>query len=38
MVRKQAEGGTFYRDPPFTAEEEQDFYRQIAGGNPYLKI
>ena len=32
MVRKVAENGAVYHEPPYTWEEEQDFYRRIAGG------
>jgi hypothetical protein len=32
MVRKRAENGTFYHEPPYTAEEEHEFYRRTAGG------
>ena len=32
MVRKQAENGTFYHEPPYTAEEEADLYRRMGSG------
>jgi hypothetical protein len=32
MVRKQAENGTFYHGPPYTAEEEADLYRRMGSG------
>jgi hypothetical protein len=32
MVRKRAENGTFYREPPYTEEEELEIYRRMASG------
>jgi hypothetical protein len=32
MVRKMAENGTFYHEPPYTEEEDLDFYRRICAG------
>lgn len=32
MVRKKDELGGFYHEPPYTPEEERDFYRRVAGG------
>ena len=31
MVRKVAENGTFYHEPPYTELEEIELYRQMAG-------
>jgi len=38
MVRKRAENGTYYHEPPYTWEEDQDFYRRVAGNGVKLKI
>lgn len=32
MVRKMAENGTYYHEPPYTEEEDLDFYRRVANG------
>jgi hypothetical protein len=32
MVRKRAENSSYYHEPPYTEEEELDFYRRIANG------
>ena len=32
MVRKTAENGLFYHEPPYTEEEELDFYARINHG------
>lgn len=32
MVRVQAENGSFYHEPPYTPEEEADFYRRTGNG------
>jgi hypothetical protein len=32
MVRKQAENGAWYHEPPYTWEESRDFYRAMSGG------
>ena len=32
MVRKTAENGTFYHEPPYTEEEDLDFYRRVSSG------
>ena len=32
MVKRIAENGAEYHEPPYTPEEEMDFYRRIAGG------
>ena len=32
MVRKVAENGTFYHEPPYTEEEELDLYRRLDHG------
>ena len=32
MVRKQAENGEWYHEPPYTWEESRDFYRAMSGG------
>jgi hypothetical protein len=32
MVRKRAENGSFYHEPPYTEEEELDLYRRMASG------
>jgi hypothetical protein len=32
MVRKIAENGSFYHEPPYTEEEELDLYCRMAGG------
>lgn len=29
MVKKQADNGTFYHEPPFTPEEERELYRRM---------
>ena len=34
MVRKVADNGTFYHEPPYTDEEEMELYRQMAGIKP----
>ena len=31
MVRKRAENGTYYHEPPYTEEEEFDLYRRFGG-------
>jgi hypothetical protein len=28
MVRKRAENGSYYHEPPYTEAEEEDFYRR----------
>jgi hypothetical protein len=33
MVRKRDKKGAFYYEPPYTPEEEADFYRRV-GGSP----
>jgi hypothetical protein len=38
MVRKRAENGGYYHEPPYTEEEEFEFYRRVAGGNRPLTI
>jgi hypothetical protein len=32
MVRKQAENGEWYHEPPYSWEESRDFYRAMSGG------
>jgi hypothetical protein len=32
MVRKRDKKGGFYYEPPYTPEEEAEFYRRIGGG------
>jgi hypothetical protein len=32
MVRIKIEGGGYFHEPPYTPEEERDFYRRIGGG------
>jgi hypothetical protein len=32
MVRIRAENGSYFHEPPYTEEEEFDFYRRVAGG------
>ena len=32
MVRKTAENGTFYHEPPYTEEEELEIYRRMNAG------
>jgi hypothetical protein len=32
MVRKYTPNGTPYREPPYTAAEEAEFYRRVGGG------
>ncbi len=32
MVRRRAEDGSYYHEPPYTWEEEQDFYARINAG------
>jgi hypothetical protein len=32
MVKRTTPHGTTYHEPPYTPEEERDFYRRIAGG------
>jgi hypothetical protein len=32
MVRRIAKNGYAWHEPPYTWEEEQDFYRRIGGG------
>jgi hypothetical protein len=32
MVTKVAENGTLYREPPYTEEEELEFYAAVANG------
>jgi hypothetical protein len=31
MVRKRAENGTYYHEPPYTEEEEMEIYRRMDG-------
>jgi hypothetical protein len=32
MVRKMAENGSFYHEPPYTEEEELEIYRRMNAG------
>jgi hypothetical protein len=32
MVRVKGADGGYFHEPPYTWEEEQDFYRRISGG------
>jgi hypothetical protein len=32
MVRKISDKGGVYHEPPYTEEEEADFYRRVGGG------
>jgi len=32
MVRKQAQNGAWYHEPPYSWEESRDFYRAMSGG------
>jgi hypothetical protein len=32
MVRKRTDNGGWYEEPPYTEEEEMDFYRRVGGG------
>lgn len=34
MIKRVAENGSIYHEPPYTAEEEADFYRRIDNGGP----
>lgn len=31
-MRKRAENGSYYHEPPYTEEEELDFYKRICSG------
>jgi hypothetical protein len=32
MVRVKGAGGFYFHEPPYTREEEQDFYRRVSKG------
>jgi hypothetical protein len=32
MVRVKGADGGYFHEPPYTWEEEQDFYRRVSGG------
>ena len=32
MVRVKADDGGYYHEPPYTPEEERDFYKAVSGG------
>jgi hypothetical protein len=32
MVKRITDNGTVYHEPPYTKEEEIDFYRRMSGG------
>lgn len=32
MVKRISDSGLTWHEPPYTAEEEADFYRRVAGG------
>jgi len=32
MVRVRGSDGGFFHEPPYTPEEERDFYRRMSGG------
>ncbi len=38
MVKRVAENGSIYHEPPYTAEEEADFYRRINNGGPITMV
>ena len=38
MVRKRAENGTYYHEPPYTWEEEQALYRSTGGDGPFTVL
>ena len=38
MVRKMAENGTYYHEPPYTEEEEMAFYKMADNGDGPITI